>query len=213
MSCITSHNILKWHPLGLCLFFVWKKQKSSKCHDVANDVAPLWTPQKQVAKLKLKQKRNDCWKNLFSNFAESLELESLQLVFVFSIFSRLVSSQHPSSSSSTQKQKNVFSMKLNLNSLTLKMFFPSSVTSKKLPNVFKTCPKMISLGQWKILTLLQKLPEMWVVGVKNNCCYWLWKVSQSAINRLIWSHCFRALSQSHTKFQSKVWCQKSRDKF
>ena len=152
-------------------------------------------------------------KNLFSNFAESLELESLQLVFVFSIFSRLVSSQHPSSSSSTQKQKNVFSMKLNLNSLTLKMFFPSSVTSKKLPNVFKTCPKMISLGQWKILTLLQKLPEMWVVGVKNNCCYWLWKVSQSAINRLIWSHCFRALSQSHTKFQSKVWCQKSRDKF
>ena len=34
-----------------------------------------------------------------------------------------------------------------------------SVTSKKLPNVYKSCPKMISLEKWKILTSLQKLPR------------------------------------------------------
>ena len=35
---------------------------------------------------------------------------------------------------------------------------PTSVTSKKLPNVYKNCPKMISLEKLKILTPLQKLP-------------------------------------------------------
>ena len=35
----------------------------------------------------------------------------------------------------------------------------SSVTSKKLPNVYKSCPKMISLEKWLILTPLQKLPK------------------------------------------------------
>ena len=32
----------------------------------------------------------------------------------------------------------------------------ASVTSKKSPNVHKSCPEMISLEQWKILTPLQK---------------------------------------------------------
>ena len=42
-----------------------------------------------------------------------------------------------------------------------------SVTSKKSPNVYKSCPKRISLVKWKILTPLQKLPKMcW----QNNCC-------------------------------------------
>ena len=32
-----------------------------------------------------------------------------------------------------------------------------SVTSKKLPNVYKSCPKLFSLEKLKILTPLQKL--------------------------------------------------------
>ena len=39
----------------------------------------------------------------------------------------------------------------------------TSVTSKKLPNVYKSCPKMISLGKLKILTPLQKLPKMYEI--------------------------------------------------
>ena len=35
----------------------------------------------------------------------------------------------------------------------------NSVTSKKSPNVCKSCPKMISLEKLKILTPLQKLPK------------------------------------------------------
>ena len=34
-----------------------------------------------------------------------------------------------------------------------------SVTSKKSPNVYKSCPNMISLEKLKILTPLQKLPK------------------------------------------------------
>ena len=34
-----------------------------------------------------------------------------------------------------------------------------SVTRNKLPNVHKSCPKMISLEKWLILTPLQKLPK------------------------------------------------------
>ena len=30
---------------------------------------------------------------------------------------------------------------------------------KKLPNVYKNCPKMISIEKWLILTPLQKLPK------------------------------------------------------
>ena len=35
----------------------------------------------------------------------------------------------------------------------------TSVTIKKSPNVYKSCPKMISLEKLKILTPLQKLPK------------------------------------------------------
>ena len=35
----------------------------------------------------------------------------------------------------------------------------TSVTIKKLPNVYKSCPKMISVEKIKILTPLQKLPK------------------------------------------------------
>ena len=34
-----------------------------------------------------------------------------------------------------------------------------SVTSKNLPNVYESCPKMISLEKLKILTPSQKLPK------------------------------------------------------
>ena len=33
------------------------------------------------------------------------------------------------------------------------------MTSKKLPNVYESCPKMISLEKLKFLTPLKKLPE------------------------------------------------------
>ena len=42
----------------------------------------------------------------------------------------------------------------------------ASVTSKESPNVYKSCPKMISLEKWKILTPLQKLPKMWTIWSK-----------------------------------------------
>ena len=35
----------------------------------------------------------------------------------------------------------------------------ASVTRKKLPNVYKSWLKMISLEKWSILTPLQKLPK------------------------------------------------------
>ena len=34
-----------------------------------------------------------------------------------------------------------------------------SVTSKKSPNLYKSCPKLISLEKLKILTTFQKLPK------------------------------------------------------
>ena len=47
----------------------------------------------------------------------------------------------------------------------------SSVTSKKLLNVCKSCPKMISLEKWKIFTPLQKLTNNVGDLGKNNCCH------------------------------------------
>ena len=38
-------------------------------------------------------------------------------------------------------------------------FPPDSVTSKKSPNLYKSCPKIISLEKLKIMALLQKLPK------------------------------------------------------
>ena len=37
------------------------------------------------------------------------------------------------------------------------------VTSKKLPNVYKSCPKMISLEKLKILTPLKNCLRMWEI--------------------------------------------------
>ena len=38
-------------------------------------------------------------------------------------------------------------------------FSLGTVWPKKLPNVYKSCPKIISLEKLKILTSLQKLPK------------------------------------------------------
>ena len=46
----------------------------------------------------------------------------------------------------------------SIGSLSIK-YIVSSVTRRKLPNVCKNCPKMISLEQWLILTPLQNLPR------------------------------------------------------
>ena len=35
----------------------------------------------------------------------------------------------------------------------------TSVTRKKSPNFYKSCPKIISLEKWLILTSLEKLPK------------------------------------------------------
>ena len=41
----------------------------------------------------------------------------------------------------------------------MESYIANSVTRKKSPNVYKSCPKMISLEKFKILTPLQKLPK------------------------------------------------------
>ena len=66
----------------------------------------------------------------------------------------------------------------------------TSVTSKKSPNIYKSCPKLISLEKWKILTPFQKLPKNVGRFGQINCCQSLWNVAQSPINRPIWSHCW-----------------------
>ena len=40
-----------------------------------------------------------------------------------------------------------------------KRYSINSVTRKKSPNVYKSCPKIISLEKWLILTSLQKMPK------------------------------------------------------
>ena len=57
------------------------------------------------------------------------------------------------------------------------MKFDCSVTSKKLPNVYKSCPKLIPLEKGKILTPLKKLPKMCAMWA--NCCHRLRKDAQS----------------------------------
>ena len=39
------------------------------------------------------------------------------------------------------------------------IWMANSVTSKKSPNVYKCCPKMISPAKWKTLITFQKLPK------------------------------------------------------
>ena len=67
--------------------------------------------------------------------------------------------------------------------------FRTSVTRRKSLNVYNSCPKMISLEKFKILTSLQKLPKNVGDFGQINCCHRLWKVAQSPKNRPIWSHC------------------------
>ena len=59
-------------------------------------------------------------------------------------------------------QKNTF-QKLFLNnqvtSITTLVLLTSQCDQKKSPNVYKSCPKMLSLEKWLILTPLQKLPK------------------------------------------------------
>ena len=43
--------------------------------------------------------------------------------------------------------------------LTAARGFTANVTRKKSPNVYKSCPTMVSLEKWKILTPSQKLPK------------------------------------------------------
>ena len=57
-----------------------------------------------------------------------------------------------------------------------------------MPNVYKSCPKNISLVKFTILSPLQKLPKNVRYLGKINCYQRLWKVAQSPINRPIWSH-------------------------
>ena len=66
----------------------------------------------------------------------------------------------------------------------------NSVTSKKSPNVCKSCPKMISLENWMVLSPLRKLPKN--VGIIVAMGFE--KLPKSAINRPIWSHWSRTLS-------------------
>ena len=63
------------------------------------------------------------------------------------------------------------------------------MTWKKSPNVYKSCPKIISVEKLKILTPFQKLPMNVGDMDKINCCQRLQKLAQSPINRPIWSHC------------------------
>ena len=59
-------------------------------------------------------------------------------------------------------QKNTF-QKLFLNnqvtSIITLVLLTSQCDQKKSPNVYKSCPKMVSLEKWIVLTPLQKLPK------------------------------------------------------
>ena len=72
---------------------------------------------------------------------------------------------------------------------------------KRSPNVYKSCPKMISIEKWWIFTPLQKLPKNVGDLGSFNCCQRLQKIAQIPINRPIWSHC--AGSKHHCAHN---WC-------
>ena len=80
----------------------------------------------------------------------------------------------------------------------LRTYLPTSVTSKKSPNVFKSCPKMISLEKIKILTplqiLLKNVRDLGKLIVPTG----FEKVTQSPINCPNWSHCY--LPTTHTEW-------------
>ena len=57
-------------------------------------------------------------------------------------------------------KKDLFPKKLNFSTKKSRLFWSKTVwPEKKLPNVYESCPNIISLEKWKILTPLQKLPE------------------------------------------------------
>ena len=57
----------------------------------------------------------------------------------------------------------------------LEHFATARMTRKKLENIYNSCPKMILLEKWKILTPLQKLPKNVGDLGKKICCHRLWK--------------------------------------
>ena len=63
-----------------------------------------------------------------------------------------------------------------------------SVTSKKLPNVYKSCPQKYFTTKIKEFDTFTKIAyACWRFG-RINCCQRLLKVAQIIINRPIWSH-------------------------
>ena len=82
--------------------------------------------------------------------------------------------------------------------------FGSSVTSKKSPNAYKSCPKMISLEKWKILTPLQKLPEN-----VDDLAKIIGTTGLKSWNRPIWSPCFEVeiveWGKIRDQFVSEIW--------
>ena len=69
------------------------------------------------------------------------------------------------------------------------LYLPNSVTRWKLPNVYKNCPKMISLEKWYILTPLQKMPKN-VGDLGKLIVAEALKSCPKSKNRPIWSHCY-----------------------
>ena len=63
-----------------------------------------------------------------------------------------------------------------------------SVTWKKSPNVYKSCPKIIFTREIKEFDTFTKIASKCWWFLPNNCCHRLWKIAQSAKNSLISSH-------------------------
>ena len=70
------------------------------------------------------------------------------------------------------------------------LFVPStvSVTRKSWQMSIKVAQKWLSYKNERFRHLHKNFLQMWLFG-QNNCCHRLWKVSQSALIRPIWSHC------------------------
>ena len=62
----------------------------------------------------------------------------------------------------------------------------TSVTSKKSPKLYKSCPIWFHYKNGRFWQ--QNFRNVGNLGWIGSCCYRLWKVSQSTINRPIWSH-------------------------
>ena len=73
------------------------------------------------------------------------------------------------------------------------IFGTLSVTRKKSPNVYKSCPKMISLEKLKILTPLQKLPKN-VGDLSKIIVAQGFKSRPKCKNCQVWSHWAQCLN-------------------